>query len=97
MLALYTGLTRISDYRHHPSDVAVGLLQGALVAYWVVSWRPAPLCPVGSFSTYVWLPLGGRLCVVGRVGLTKQILAGASAGSSRPGYEDVKQPSGLLV
>uniref|UniRef100_A0ACB8EMQ7 Uncharacterized protein n=1 Tax=Sphaerodactylus townsendi TaxID=933632 RepID=A0ACB8EMQ7_9SAUR len=35
MLALYTGLTRISDYRHHPSDVAVGLLQGALVAYWV--------------------------------------------------------------
>ncbi|XP_077173401.1 LOW QUALITY PROTEIN: phospholipid phosphatase 3-like [Paroedura picta] len=35
MLALYTGLTRISDYYHHPSDVAVGLLQGALVAYWV--------------------------------------------------------------
>lgn len=37
MLALYTGLTRISDYRHHPSDVVVGLLQGALVACWVVS------------------------------------------------------------
>ncbi|XP_054859698.1 phospholipid phosphatase 3-like [Eublepharis macularius] len=35
MVAIYTGLTRISDYRHHPSDVAVGLLQGALVAYWV--------------------------------------------------------------
>ncbi|XP_066468790.1 phospholipid phosphatase 3-like [Tiliqua scincoides] len=35
MLAMYTGLTRISDYRHHPSDVVVGLLQGALVAYWV--------------------------------------------------------------
>lgn len=35
MLALYTGLTRISDYRHHPSDVLVGYLQGALVAYWV--------------------------------------------------------------
>ncbi|XP_075758424.1 phospholipid phosphatase 3-like [Pelodiscus sinensis] len=35
LLALYTGLTRISDYRHHPSDVAVGFLQGALVAYWV--------------------------------------------------------------
>ncbi|KAJ6657645.1 hypothetical protein lerEdw1_002146 [Lerista edwardsae] len=35
MLAIYTGLTRISDYRHHPSDVLVGLLQGALVAYWV--------------------------------------------------------------
>nr|XP_060619639.1 phospholipid phosphatase 3-like [Anolis sagrei ordinatus]XP_060619640.1 phospholipid phosphatase 3-like [Anolis sagrei ordinatus] len=35
MIAVYTGLTRISDYRHHPSDVVVGLLQGALVAYWV--------------------------------------------------------------
>ncbi|XP_053155318.1 phospholipid phosphatase 3-like isoform X2 [Hemicordylus capensis] len=35
MLAMYTGLTRISDYRHHPSDVVVGLLQGAFVAYWV--------------------------------------------------------------
>uniref|UniRef100_A0A6J0VDY1 Phospholipid phosphatase 3-like n=1 Tax=Pogona vitticeps TaxID=103695 RepID=A0A6J0VDY1_9SAUR len=35
MVAMYTGLTRISDYRHHPSDVIVGLLQGALVAYWV--------------------------------------------------------------
>ncbi|XP_028907892.1 phospholipid phosphatase 3 isoform X1 [Ornithorhynchus anatinus] len=35
LMALYTGLTRVSDYRHHPSDVAAGLLQGALVAYWV--------------------------------------------------------------
>uniref|UniRef100_A0A8C4YUC2 Phosphatidic acid phosphatase type 2/haloperoxidase domain-containing protein n=1 Tax=Gopherus evgoodei TaxID=1825980 RepID=A0A8C4YUC2_9SAUR len=37
LLALYTGLTRISDYWHHPSDVAMGFLQGALIAYWVVS------------------------------------------------------------
>ncbi|XP_053574218.1 phospholipid phosphatase 3 [Bombina bombina] len=35
LVALYTGLTRISDYRHHPSDVAVGFLQGALVAFCV--------------------------------------------------------------
>lgn len=35
LVALYTGFTRISDYRHHPSDVAVGFLQGALVAFWV--------------------------------------------------------------
>ncbi|KAL2086359.1 hypothetical protein ACEWY4_017418 [Coilia grayii] len=34
-LALYTGLSRISDYRHHPTDVLTGLLQGALTAYWV--------------------------------------------------------------
>ncbi|KAL7826536.1 hypothetical protein AOLI_G00317450 [Acnodon oligacanthus] len=35
MLAMYTGLSRISDYRHHPSDVLTGFLQGALTAYWV--------------------------------------------------------------
>uniref|UniRef100_A0A8C5MZH9 Phosphatidic acid phosphatase type 2/haloperoxidase domain-containing protein n=1 Tax=Leptobrachium leishanense TaxID=445787 RepID=A0A8C5MZH9_9ANUR len=35
LLALYTGFSRISDYRHHPSDVAVGFIQGALVAYLV--------------------------------------------------------------
>uniref|UniRef100_A0A3B5MDN5 Phosphatidic acid phosphatase type 2/haloperoxidase domain-containing protein n=1 Tax=Xiphophorus couchianus TaxID=32473 RepID=A0A3B5MDN5_9TELE len=36
LLAVYTGLTRISDYRHHPSDVLTGYVQGALTAYWVV-------------------------------------------------------------
>ncbi|XP_017262385.1 phospholipid phosphatase 2b [Kryptolebias marmoratus] len=30
--ALYVGYTRASDYKHHWSDVLVGLLQGALVA-----------------------------------------------------------------
>ncbi|CAH2293187.1 phospholipid phosphatase 2 [Pelobates cultripes] len=30
--ALYVGYTRVSDYKHHWSDVLVGLLQGALVA-----------------------------------------------------------------
>lgn len=35
LLAVYTGLTRISDFRHHPSDVLTGYIQGALTAYWV--------------------------------------------------------------
>ncbi|KAM6957054.1 phosphatidic acid phosphatase type 2D [Aplochiton taeniatus] len=35
MIAVYTGLSRISDYRHHPSDVITGFLQGGLTAYWV--------------------------------------------------------------
>ncbi|XP_069551193.1 phospholipid phosphatase 2b [Brachyistius frenatus] len=30
--AVYVGYTRVSDYKHHWSDVLVGLLQGALVA-----------------------------------------------------------------
>jgi len=31
-LAIYTGFSRISDYKHHWSDVLIGLIQGTLVA-----------------------------------------------------------------
>ena len=31
-LAIYTGFTRISDYKHHWSDVLIGLIQGTTVA-----------------------------------------------------------------
>lgn len=48
--AIYVGYTRVSDYKHHWSDVVVGLLQGALVAVLTVRYisdffkeRP-PLC-----------------------------------------------------
>lgn len=35
--AVYVGYTRVSDYKHHWSDVLVGLLQGALIAILNVS------------------------------------------------------------
>lgn len=51
--ALYVGYTRVSDHKHHWSDVLVGLLQGALVACLTVSsWAPT-FCPgtrLPSFS-----------------------------------------------
>ncbi|RVE57335.1 hypothetical protein OJAV_G00215380 [Oryzias javanicus] len=36
--ALYVGYTRVSDYKHHWSDVLVGLLQGALIAVLIVRY-----------------------------------------------------------
>ncbi|EHA99009.1 Lipid phosphate phosphohydrolase 3 [Heterocephalus glaber] len=36
MMAFYTGLSRISDHKHHPSDVLAGFAQGALVAGCIV-------------------------------------------------------------
>lgn len=36
--SLYVGYTRVSDFKHHWSDVLVGLLQGALIAVLVVSF-----------------------------------------------------------
>ncbi|KAM4723616.1 phospholipid phosphatase 2-like [Anableps anableps] len=47
--SLYVGYTRVSDYKHHWSDVLVGLLQGALIAVLTVRYvsdffkqRPPP-------------------------------------------------------
>lgn len=37
MMAFYTGLSRVSDHKHHPTDVLAGFVQGALVAYCIVS------------------------------------------------------------
>lgn len=39
MMAFYTGLSRVSDHKHHPTDVLAGFGQGALVAYCIVSTR----------------------------------------------------------
>lgn len=36
--SLYVGYTRVSDYKHHWSDVVVGLLQGALIAVLTVRY-----------------------------------------------------------
>ncbi|XP_051550220.1 phospholipid phosphatase 2-like [Myxocyprinus asiaticus] len=51
--AVYVGYTRVSDYKHHWSDVLVGLLQGALIAILTVRYvsdffkvRPSHQCSI---------------------------------------------------
>lgn len=50
MFAVYVAYTRVSDYKHHWSDVLVGLLQGALIAILTVRYlsdffkQRTPLC-----------------------------------------------------
>ncbi|MBN3323468.1 PLPP3 phosphatase, partial [Atractosteus spatula] len=51
LLAVYTGLTRVSDYKHHPSDVLTGFLQGALVAYWVAFYISTMFKPPSQETT----------------------------------------------
>uniref|UniRef100_A0A8C5H7E6 Phospholipid phosphatase 1 n=1 Tax=Gouania willdenowi TaxID=441366 RepID=A0A8C5H7E6_GOUWI len=47
--ALYVGLSRVSDYKHHWTDVLAGLLQGAIVAVFSVSnFFEQPVEPVVS-------------------------------------------------
>ncbi|XP_041958856.1 phospholipid phosphatase 3-like isoform X1 [Alosa sapidissima] len=54
MLAVYTGLSRVSDYRHHPTDVLTGHLLGALTAYWVA-------CHISTMFKNSQLPLDNTL------------------------------------
>ncbi|UYV67466.1 PPAP2A [Cordylochernes scorpioides] len=37
MLAWFTALTRVSDYKHHPTDVGAGIAVGAIVGFVTVS------------------------------------------------------------
>ncbi|XP_028448571.1 phospholipid phosphatase 3 isoform X1 [Perca flavescens] len=51
MMSFYTGLSRVSDHKHHPTDVLAGFVQGALVAYCIVFFVSDLFKPKGRRST----------------------------------------------
>ncbi|KAM9718660.1 phospholipid phosphatase 3-like isoform 2-T2 [Menidia menidia] len=50
MMSFYTGLSRVSDHKHHPTDVLAGFIQGALVAYCIVFFVSDLFKPKGRRS-----------------------------------------------
>ncbi|CAN9503087.1 unnamed protein product [Ophioblennius macclurei] len=57
MMSFYTGLSRVSDHKHHPSDVLAGFVQGALVAYCIVFFVSDLFKPKGRRSTLAPTPV----------------------------------------
>uniref|UniRef100_A0A1A8BBG5 Phospholipid phosphatase 3 n=1 Tax=Nothobranchius kadleci TaxID=1051664 RepID=A0A1A8BBG5_NOTKA len=51
MMSFYTGLSRVSDHKHHPTDVLAGFIQGALVAYCIAFHVSNLFKPRGRRST----------------------------------------------
>uniref|UniRef100_A0A3Q3C520 Phospholipid phosphatase 3 n=1 Tax=Haplochromis burtoni TaxID=8153 RepID=A0A3Q3C520_HAPBU len=61
MMSFYTGLSRVSDHKHHPTDVLAGFVQGALVAYCIVFFVSDLFKPKGRRSTLSSTPLKKEL------------------------------------
>ncbi|XP_038134825.1 phospholipid phosphatase 3-like isoform X2 [Cyprinodon tularosa] len=57
MMSFYTGLSRVSDHKHHPTDVLAGFIQGALVAYCVVFFVSDLFRPKGRRSALSQTPV----------------------------------------
>ncbi|KAM4557696.1 phospholipid phosphatase 3-like isoform 2-T2 [Fundulus diaphanus] len=57
MMSFYTGLSRVSDHKHHPTDVLAGFIQGALVAYCVVFFVSELFRPKGRRSALSQTPV----------------------------------------
>ncbi|KAM4728990.1 phospholipid phosphatase 3-like isoform 2-T2 [Anableps anableps] len=57
MMSFYTGLSRVSDHKHHPTDVLAGFFQGALVAYCIVFFVSDLFLPKGRRSALSQTPV----------------------------------------
>uniref|UniRef100_A0A3P9IZD8 Phosphatidic acid phosphatase type 2/haloperoxidase domain-containing protein n=1 Tax=Oryzias latipes TaxID=8090 RepID=A0A3P9IZD8_ORYLA len=61
MMSFYTGLSRVSDHKHHPTDVLAGFIQGAVVAYCVVFFVSDLFKPKGRHSNLSGTPVKKEL------------------------------------
>ncbi|XP_071217567.1 phospholipid phosphatase 3-like isoform X1 [Salvelinus alpinus] len=57
MMSFYTGLSRVSDHKHHPTDVLAGFGQGALVSYCIVFFVSDLFKPRGRSSALPVTPV----------------------------------------
>ncbi|XP_032420591.1 phospholipid phosphatase 3-like isoform X2 [Xiphophorus hellerii] len=57
MISFYTGLTRVSDHKHHPADVLAGFFQGALVAVCIVFFVSDLLWPKRGWCLLTQMPV----------------------------------------
>ncbi|XP_023190864.1 phospholipid phosphatase 3-like isoform X1 [Xiphophorus maculatus] len=57
MISFYTGLTRVSDHKHHPADVLAGFFQGALVAVSIVFFVSDLLWPKRGWCPLTQMPV----------------------------------------
>ncbi|KAM9458610.1 phospholipid phosphatase 3-like isoform 1-T1 [Salvelinus alpinus] len=57
MMSFYTGLSRVSDHKHHPTDVLAGFAQGALVSYCIVFFVSDLFKPRGRSSALPVTPV----------------------------------------
>ncbi|XP_017462060.1 PREDICTED: putative phosphatidate phosphatase, partial [Rhagoletis zephyria] len=89
-LVFYTGMSRISDYKHHWSDVLCGLLQGTLVAI-LVAYFVGDLVKPRSYENMQQITVGQLMSGSSSGGVNGGSSAANGDSSSNGAFKDIHQ------